>query len=108
MKSTTRKSPNQPTTLHTPAPSQEPWTHYGEVVLVKARALAAENDKLLKTIAQLKADLVAAETRRETELTRARYIISQTIISCKVPADKAKVAMASAANRWSASRRVVR
>lgn len=77
-------------------------------VVARARKVFNDNLALEKRVAQLEADLVAADKRRVMELDRARYIIIHALSTCKVPPERAKVALKMAADRWSASRKVVR
>ena len=103
-KQTTNKTPKQ--NHKTPRVSVEQKPLIPEL-LDRTRAVAAAA-ALLERIKQLEADVVASDKRRETELARARYIIMTALDGLKVDADKAKAALKAAADRWSASRRIVR
>lgn len=75
---------------------------------IKAREILATNQKLLDRIAELELELSKAELRRETELSRARFIITTTLEQLKVDPAKAKQVMQLAAIMWSNSHKVVR
>ena len=75
---------------------------------VKAREIAADNVRLLGEIEQLQSDLRMKQVEMDTQLERARFIITESFTFLKVDIDKAKVAMKLAAEKWSASKRRVR
>ena len=106
-KQTTNKTPKQ--NHKTPRVAVEQKPLIPELLdEAKARRILGDSVWQLRKIAGLEADLRDADRRREMELARARYIIMTALDALKVDADKAKVALKAAADRWSASRRIVR
>ena len=105
-KQTTNKTPKQNHKTPRVAVGQEPFPELLDEA--KARRILGDSVWQLRKIAHLEANLRDADRRREMELARARYIITTALDALKVDADKAKVALKAAADRWSASRRIVR